>query len=198
MTMNSQTEKTQAAGRATAGLSDEHQRILRVVAAVRAECGRVEKGSAPDQEFFGKALDFIKNYADKFHHAKEEKFMFPAAVRNHVMKQEGMDHLLKEHEEARAYVRSMEDALKRGKMPVFYDSAKKLVEHMTHHIKEEENEFFPKIEEGLDGDEDMRVYKEFEAFTNKMFTEDVYKATESFAQTIQDDILGPSYFERMA
>jgi hemerythrin-like domain-containing protein len=177
-------------------LQYDHGLIRQVIDVLGEMCKRrlVERYMVDAKEIVG----FLDRFMDKFHHAKEEKFMFPAAVRNNVMKQEGMDHLLKEHGEARAYIRSMEDALKKGKMPVFYDSAKKLVEHMTHHIKEEENEFFPKIEDGMDGDEDMRVYKEFEAFTNKMFTEDVYKATESFAQTIQDDILGPSYFERMA
>jgi hemerythrin-like domain-containing protein len=177
-------------------LQYDHGLIRQVIDVLGELCKRslVERYQEDAKEIVG----FLDKFMDKFHHAKEEKFLFPAAVRNKVMTQEGMNHLLKEHEEARAYVRTLEDALKKGKMPQFYEAGKKLVEHMTHHIKEEENEFFPKIEEGLDGDEDMRVYKEFENFTNKMFTEDVYKATESFAQTIQDDVLGPSYFERMA
>jgi hemerythrin-like domain-containing protein len=68
--------KTEAV-RATAQLSEEHQNILKVIVAARAECGRVAGGAAPDEGFFRKAVDFIRGYADRFHHAKEEDILFP-------------------------------------------------------------------------------------------------------------------------
>jgi hemerythrin-like domain-containing protein len=177
-------------------LQYDHGLIRQVIDVLGEICKRslVERYLEDTKEIMG----FLDRFMDKYHHGKEEKFMFPSAVRNKVMTQEGMDHLLREHEEARVYIRQMDEALKRGRMPVFYEQAKKLVEHMTHHIKDEENNFFPRIEEGIDSDEDMRVYKEFEAYQLSCCGEDFYKVTESFAQTIQDDVLGPGYFERMA
>jgi hemerythrin-like domain-containing protein len=141
---------------------------------------------------------FLGRFMDGFHHAKEERFLFPAALRCGALRPESVDHLIMEHKAARECVVQMEGALRKGRMPLFYEQARKLVHHMTHHIMEEENEFFPRIEERLDAEEDMRVYKEFEAFMASSYGEDFYRVTESFAQTVQDDILGPGYFERTA
>ena len=53
-------------------LSEEHKHILSVIDALSKERKNLESGKELDKDFFSKAIDFIKNYADKFHHAKEE------------------------------------------------------------------------------------------------------------------------------
>lgn len=57
-------------------LSAEHQNILKVVKAIVKECDVFESENNLDKAFFTKAIGFIKNYADKFHHAKEEDILF--------------------------------------------------------------------------------------------------------------------------
>ena len=168
MTMNSQTEKTQAAGRATAGLSDEHQRILRVVAAVRAECGRVEKGSAPDQEFFRKALDFIKNYADKFHHAKEEDILFPELGKPEVqMHCDPRQVMLLEHEQGRGFARRLEAALKDGRPAELAESARGYCAVLEEHIYKEDNILYPMAEEALGPERRADIKERFAAVDKK-------------------------------
>jgi len=57
-------------------LSEEHKYILEVIAALNRECQSLESGKNLDKNFFEEAIDFIRNYADKFHHAKEEDILF--------------------------------------------------------------------------------------------------------------------------
>ena len=57
-------------------LSEEHKNIIKIIEALNKECDSLESGKPLDKEFFIKAVDFIKNYADKFHHAKEEDILF--------------------------------------------------------------------------------------------------------------------------
>ena len=57
-------------------LSDEHKNILCVINRILKECGKIDSGGNIDEAFFQKAVSFIKNYADKFHHAKEEDILF--------------------------------------------------------------------------------------------------------------------------
>ena len=57
-------------------LSDEHRHILKVISALAKECDAIESGKDLDKDFFEKAVDFIRNYADKFHHSKEEDIFF--------------------------------------------------------------------------------------------------------------------------
>lgn len=61
---------------ATQILSEEHQNILKVIAAIEKECEKLDSGQKIDEDFFTRSIDFIRNYADKFHHAKEEDILF--------------------------------------------------------------------------------------------------------------------------
>ena len=57
-------------------LTDEHKNILLVINRMLKECGNIDSGNRLNENFFIKSVDFIKNYADKFHHAKEEDVLF--------------------------------------------------------------------------------------------------------------------------
>ena len=57
-------------------LSAEHQNILKVIDAALKECRELESGKETNVGFFRKFVDFFRNYADKFHHAKEEDILF--------------------------------------------------------------------------------------------------------------------------
>jgi len=60
-------------------LTSEHKNILKVIDTILAKCGELESGAEIDKDFFTKAIDFIKNYADRFHHAKEDNILYPMA-----------------------------------------------------------------------------------------------------------------------
>jgi len=60
----------------TAVMVEEHRLILRMIALVERNAARLEAGSFRDWRFFLDAVDFIRNYADRFHHAKEEDVLF--------------------------------------------------------------------------------------------------------------------------
>ena len=93
---------------ATTALRSEHNHILAMIACLRAACAATEKGASFDAETFRKGVDFIRNYADAWHHAKEEDLLFPA------LEEEGMPRdggpiavMLHEHTLGRTYVRQV-------------------------------------------------------------------------------------------
>lgn len=57
-------------------LNEEHQNILKVIEALSNECDSLEAGKEINSSFFKRAIKFIRNYADKVHHAKEEDILF--------------------------------------------------------------------------------------------------------------------------
>ena len=57
-------------------LAEEHQNILKIIDALLKECDALKLGEEIDQDFFKKAIEFIRGYADRFHHAKEEDILF--------------------------------------------------------------------------------------------------------------------------
>ena len=135
-----------------------------------AEKGSIEK----NRQVATEGVEFLLMFMDHFHHGKEERFLFPAAIcadPEHTSVRPGGD-----------------DA-------EFYENARKLVEHMTAHIRKEEDTVFPGIEAKMDEGEDMRVYKHFENFTMSNFKEDIYPSSEAFAARFQDSVLGKGFFE---
>ncbi len=151
---------------ATEALKKEHRVIERVLA-VLEELTRTpgEVNSAT----WEKALDFIRNFADKCHHLKEEKILFPALEEHGIPREGGpIGMMLMEHEEGRGYVRGMTDALAHVKDTP--DSAKKtLVENasaylrlLSQHINKEDDVLFQMADEVLTPEEQKQLLREFE------------------------------------
>lgn len=94
-------------------LVEEHKNIYALTEHLNRICCGILEGAAVDVQEFRECIDFIRNYADKHHHGKEEQILFrfmlekndPAAgklVRN------GM---LAEHDLARYHVGELDKAL---------------------------------------------------------------------------------------
>lgn len=152
-------------------LSDEHQIILKVIDAVNSECDELEKGKTLDISFFQKTINFIKNYADKFHHAKEEDILFKAMLEN-------VEHLhcnpipvmLHEHDEGRTFVYGMEQGVSENNTNKIIQNARGYGKLLRDHIYKEDNVLYPMAEEALSDEQKELVnkkYTEVELLLNK-------------------------------
>ncbi len=91
----------------------EHTYIKRMLSVVRKLCIALVNGNEVDQVVFKKAIDFIRNYADKHHHGKEEDILFEQ-MKNDAGTQPGAAALLgmyTEHNMGRAFIGNLEMAL---------------------------------------------------------------------------------------
>lgn len=97
----------------TQTLIAEHDNILRMVDVIRkASLKGLQEGKV-DVADFRMMVDFIREYADKTHHGKEENYLFKAMVDSlgemgTVLVRQGM---LVEHDMGRLYVSELSDAL---------------------------------------------------------------------------------------
>lgn len=91
----------------------EHENIKRMLKVVRAMCIKVLNNNDINFEDFHNAIGFVRNYADKLHHAKEEDILFKK------MGEELGDRISKgpiagmlvEHDFGRLYMTNLETAL---------------------------------------------------------------------------------------
>jgi len=97
---------------ATRVLRSEHETILSVIACLRAACTAARAEDRFDMDTFRQGVEFIRNYADAWHHAKEEVHLFPALEMAGMPSDGGpIGVMLNEHEVGRAYVRAISDSL---------------------------------------------------------------------------------------
>ena len=137
--------------RTTDELCREHKNILAVIEALEKHCGDVENGAKPDKDFFEKAVAFIRGYADRFHHAKEEDVLFTALDEDGVrMRCNPTRQMLLEHSTGRSFVKGMERALEDGDAAALAENSRGYAGLLKDHIFKEDNVLYPMAEEALD------------------------------------------------
>jgi hemerythrin-like domain-containing protein len=132
---------------------DEHKLILRMIALVEKNSELVEKGQFDDWQFFIDAVDFIRHYADRFHHAKEEDTLFTAFLANGMPEENSpVAAMLMEHDQGRAFVRGMEEAStsalagKAGQEAAMVQNAREYAGLLRGHIDKEDRILYPLAE----------------------------------------------------
>jgi hemerythrin-like domain-containing protein len=137
----------------TQRLKDEHQLILRMLALLEKNATLTEEGSFHDYRFYLDGVDFIRNYADRFHHAKEEDILFEALIENGMPRANSpVAAMLMEHDLGRAFVRAMEEAATRalngekGQDEAIVSNARGYLELLREHISKEDEILYPLAE----------------------------------------------------
>jgi|TARA_B100000315_G_C14549309_1_gene574908 hemerythrin-like domain-containing protein len=156
--------------KATDALKKDHRIIEKVLGVLE----KINADPASAQcETWKSVLDFIRNFADRSHHLKEEKVLFPALQERGVPRDGGpIGCMLAEHEEGRSYVRAMFDALDQWEkgggnfQAQLEENAGAYLRLLPGHILKEDEILFEMAEEAL-GPEDqkglLRKFEEYEA-----------------------------------
>ncbi len=154
----------------TKELSDEHKNIIKVIGALEKECGALKDGKKLDKEFFVKVVDFIRNYADKFHHAKEEDILFKELDHPDVMMHcDPRGQMLHEHDLGRKFVKGLEEGAAAGDKAKVIENGRGYAQLLQEHIYKEDNILYPMAEEAL-GEERSRAVGERFAQVNEKYS----------------------------
>ena len=135
---------------ATEILSSEHRIIERVIAALETAAGRLDAGMPVRPGFFIDCARFIREFADGYHHAKEEDVLFAVMARNGMSTDAGpIGVMLYEHERGRELTRGLRQAAERllagdrDADAAVVDHARAYAELLTQHIHKEDVILFP-------------------------------------------------------
>ncbi|MBW6510617.1 MAG: hemerythrin domain-containing protein [Desulfuromonadaceae bacterium] len=132
---------------------DEHKLILRMIALVEKNTQLLEHGKFRNWQFYLDAVDFIRNYADRFHHAKEEDVLFVELIKNGMPeKQSPIEAMHIEHDQGRAHVLAIAEAAQKalngetGQAPVIAENANGYAALLRGHINKEDDILYPLAE----------------------------------------------------
>lgn len=134
----------------------EHQLILRMITLLEKNTELLAQGRFRDWQFYLDGVDFIRNYADRFHHAKEEDVLFKALVVNGMPEQNSpVAAMLMTHDEGRIHVRALEEATLKardgepGQTPTIAENARAFAVLLRDHIDKEDTILYPLAERVL-------------------------------------------------
>lgn len=128
----------------SADLINEHEGILLGLKILEKIVYVINDKVEYDRSDIKKIIEFLKLFADKCHHGKEEGLLFPAMESAGIEK--GLiDQMLKEHEKGREYIRKMSEANSKNKLnsDFFIEASMKYIELLREHINKENTILFP-------------------------------------------------------
>jgi hemerythrin-like domain-containing protein len=161
-------------------LVEEHDRIKRLLSMVPFICDSMEKSSEINRKLIDKAVFYIRNYADQFHHAKEEDILFKYTDEE----QEIIKVMYQEHDYGRNYIREALEGVEEGNISKITSNLRNYMELLFNHIKKEDEILYPWIEKAMTKgqlEELERLFSE----TDKKFDEDFELEFEGFLVSLE-------------
>lgn len=154
---------------ATTVLRKEHEAILKMLDATEATAHKIEKGGNVAADTLEGLLEFLRLFADRCHHGKEEDLLFPKLGEKGFQPNTGpVAVMLYEHEQGRALIRRMVDAVeafRAGNSGAALDwavAAHSYVALLRAHIDKENNVLFVMAERVLSDREQEDLAEAFE------------------------------------
>jgi hemerythrin-like domain-containing protein len=93
-------------------LEEEHSLISQVLDFMEKETSRIDNGNQPDIRFIELVIEFFVEFADRRHHAKEERCLFPIlASKKEIIRNGPVKVLISEHESGRYFVEELRKGL---------------------------------------------------------------------------------------
>ncbi|HZW37380.1 MAG: hemerythrin domain-containing protein [Deltaproteobacteria bacterium] len=160
-------------------LVEEHRLILRFIAMVPEIAEGVDLESGRGREEILTAVDFIRCYADRFHHAKEEDILFACF-------DPGLDILKamhEDHRQGRACVQGVLDALERGDTEGVVENLHAYGGILAGHIKKEDEILYPWMDRNLSTHQVGEIFARFREVDGRF--REAQESYESYVEMLE-------------
>lgn len=136
---------------------DEHEVICKTESIIENLNQLWESDIEKYTEIVTTLISFYREYADSYHHRKEEEVLFPA-IENHpdFVLQEIIDEFNQHHEDFRDYTKEIEQAIMESNYEKSYQELNNYLQDLLDHIAAENDELFV-LAESLLGEEELET-----------------------------------------
>jgi len=145
-------------------LVDEHVLIKRWLALIPSVLKDLDLEKEEDRSLILQGVDFIRSYADRFHHAKEEDILFEYFDKNSdILKVMYQDHI-----QGRAHVKAVVEAVEQKNKAVVAEHLMAYRALLTQHIHKEDEILFPWMERNLSLTQIGELFSRFQETDKQM------------------------------
>ncbi|UCV03895.1 ATP-binding cassette domain-containing protein [Dechloromonas denitrificans] len=147
-------------------ISEDHRNLWRIVATIDLVADEMAAGSKVDPAFFSSIFDYIEQFMDACHHAKEDDHLFPLLRARSADAAAILDRLQAEHRNGPEVLKSL-----RGKLAEtaagqlgnaeFAAALRTYTESLKNHIRTEEKDAMPLAREVLTAEDWAQIDRAF-------------------------------------
>ena len=173
----------------SSALMQEHQLILKTNQLINkcAALCQTEKSQFPILDIGEQFIDFVRFFADRFHHAKEEEILFKFLGKDGVLQHcNPIPQMLHEHELGRTLVRRMEDAIQAKDKEELIEAMRSYISLLSDHIYKEDNILYPMAENSLSDAEKSAICEEYELTEQRMNASEIWTKYERFYLKLEE------------
>lgn len=156
---------------ASEDLISEHVGILFGLKILERMIRQLQEGKKVEEDDLLEMINFLKLFADKCHHGKEEGLLFPAMEKVGIKNQNGpIGQMLIEHTEGRMYISQMSEAIKDNSINKndLIQAATNYIKLLRQHIEKENTILFPMGDEKIPANIQAGLLISFEEFEEKV------------------------------
>jgi hemerythrin-like domain-containing protein len=175
-------------------LEEEHVVIAKVVSAASVIADRLEAGEGVDLDTLLGMVDFMRTFADRCHHGKEEELLFPLLGKKGVpLRGCPIGALTMEHVSGRMLVNGLAgavDACKKGDptgVEGIIQALRGIAELYPNHIWKEDYLLLPMSNKVLSLEDQQVLYHQFEQVEEQL-GRDIHHHMEQFAEKLSESI----------
>lgn len=156
--------------KAMTDLMNDHDAILMALDVFSKILDSFKKETPPDPDELLDFLGFLREFADKCHHGKEEGILFPAMIAAGVPDRGGpIGVMMAEHIQGRGYIHIMSEALEEPEDYAKFEKAgRAYIELLQVHIQKENKILFPMADRVISAEQLESIYSAFEEHEEKV------------------------------
>jgi hemerythrin-like domain-containing protein len=183
--------------KATADLKNDHESILLMLKIMMKISSLTKSEGIVDPVLIEKIIDFLKTFADKSHHGKEEDFLFPVMIKAGIPNEGGpIGMMLSDHTEGRGYIAGIASSLAQYKIKPDTASLNGIAlnmenyaELLSQHIDKENQILFMIADSVLTEKQQDLLYEEFEKVEEERIGEEKFIEYHEFLQELKQRYL---------
>ncbi|MBG0859970.1 MAG: hemerythrin domain-containing protein [Bacteroidales bacterium] len=164
--------------KASEDLIHEHETILTALDLIERMYERVQQGRETDVKDIEDMIGFLRLFADKCHHGKEEMFLFPALEVTGVKNQGGpIGVMLEQHRRGRELIKQMHDSIANNTInkKSFIEAASSYVTLLRMHIEKENTYLFPMCDDRLSQSKQKELLESFQKLEEEVIGHGVHE-----------------------
>ncbi len=163
-------------GKATQNLRDEHKSILHVLRILDKMMLTDTKKDIVKLKYYDELVGFLKIFADKCHHGKEEKYFFGELINKGITNEVILiEELLEEHNQSRKYISGMSNSLTIKNVEEFNVVAAKYRNLLMSHIEKENDILFGIADQLLNEEAQDDLFERFERYEESVIGPGVHE-----------------------
>jgi len=149
----------------------EHRQIERMIPVLKEEAKKARAGEI-DTDRISALVDFVRTYADRCHHGKEEEILFAALMEKPMPLdlKTMMEGLMEDHKVSRINTKRVVEAVQSyragddGALSIMADALELLANLYPRHIEAEDKDFFIPCMDLFSKEEQKRMLAQFQRF----------------------------------